>query len=197
MNRWHISVGCVLALGATLTHAETERERIAAERAAVNARYAEQEHACQERFIVTSCVEAARKEQRMTLTRLHRAELVLDETDRREAAARRRQAMSDKAAVQAARASDPIVTIRRENPRAAPSPMAAASSPLHESVTGVAHQPVSDAERQAREQKSEANFQARAQAAQRHREAVERRNAERAAEGKTVAPLPSPASPAR
>jgi len=43
-----------MMLGAALAHAEPERERIAAERAAANARFTEQERLCEERFVVTS-----------------------------------------------------------------------------------------------------------------------------------------------
>lgn len=187
-----ISVGLLVMLSAAVAHGESERERIAAERASANARYAEQERGCQEQFIVTSCVDAARKEQRLTLTRLHRAELTLDEADRREAAAKRRQAMSEKSAAQAARASEPIVTIRRENPRAAPA-SAAVASPAIDSGIGAPHQAISETERRAREEKSEASFEARTRSAQAHRDAIERRNAERASEGKVAAPLPLPA----
>ncbi|MDE2296698.1 MAG: hypothetical protein KGK18_00875, partial [Burkholderiales bacterium] len=67
--------------------APAQRERIAAERAAAIARFNEQARACQAHFVVTACVEAAQREQRATLTRLHRQELQLDEAQRREAAA--------------------------------------------------------------------------------------------------------------
>jgi len=47
-------------------------------------------------------------------------------------------------------------------------------------------------DRRAFEQRNLAKFEARVRAAQAHREAVERRNAQRAAQGKVVAPLPVP-----
>ena len=55
-------IGGLVMLGAALAHAEPERERIAAERAAANARFSERERLCEERFVVTSCVDAARRE---------------------------------------------------------------------------------------------------------------------------------------
>ncbi|MEP7297220.1 MAG: hypothetical protein ABI702_13620 [Burkholderiales bacterium] len=179
----------MLALVAAMPlRAEPERDRIATERAAANAHFAEQERECAQRFVVTSCVEAARREQRMTLTRLHRAELALDETARREAATRRRQALNDKARVQDARASEPAGSARRTAPRAAPTANPPATAQGH---AGGASSPSGD-ERRALEDHNKATFDAKARAAQQHREAVERRNAQRAAAGKVAAPLPVP-----
>ena len=44
-----------------------ERARIASERAEVEQRYAERERACGERFVVTSCVDDAKRERRETV----------------------------------------------------------------------------------------------------------------------------------
>lgn len=174
----------IVALGATPAQAQLERERIAAERAAATARFAEQERACRERFVVTACVDAARKEERLTLARLHRAELVLDEGERREAGARRRQILQERAAAQEARASEPAEP-HREKARTAPAPNApAASHPQRPAASA--------AEQRASEQRNEAAFEARARSARAHRESVERRNALRASEGKVAAPLPVP-----
>jgi len=183
MMSYRILVGVLVALCATLAHADPQRERIAAERAAAIKRFTEQERGCNDRFVVTSCVDAARKEQRMTLDRLHRAELVLDEAERREAAARRRQELQQRAATQDARVGTPEPTERSESTRAAPEPNPPARPPRSAS---------SPAERRANEQRNEAEFDAKTRAAQAHREAVERRNAERAAAGKVAAPLPVP-----
>ena len=177
--------GLIVVAATAIAHAEPERERIGAERAAVNARFAEQERACQEKFAVTACVEAARKEQRQTLTRLHRAEIVLDEAGRRETAARRRQALQERAAAQGAHASEPVAEARQPVARNAPAPNPPAAL--------VPHRPASSAaEQRAVEQRSEAAFEARARAANAHRDTVARRNAQRASEGKAGAPLPVP-----
>ena len=186
MMSHRLCIGWLVLLGAALAHAEPERERIAAERAAANARFSDQERLCEERFVVTSCVDAARRELRMTLTRLHRVELTLDEAARRETATRRRQAVNDKAAAQEARASAPTEVTRRDTARAPPAP----NPPVPASGTNASPQPAD--ERRAIEQRNEANFEARARAAQAHRDAVERRNAQRSAQGKGVAPLPLP-----
>jgi hypothetical protein len=55
-------------------------------------------------------------------------------------------------------------------------------------ASGVGH----TAHRTADEERRKAEFEARTRSAQAHREAVERRNAQRAASGKKVAPLPVP-----
>ena len=183
MMSYRCIIGVLVVLSATLAHADPQRERIAAERAAAIKRFTEQERACNERFVVTSCVNAARKEQRMTLDRLHRAELVLDEAERRETAARRRQELQQRAAAQDARAGTPEHAERNESMRAEPAPNAPARPPRSAS---------SPAEKRANEQRNEGEFEARARAAQAHREAVERRNAARAGAGKVATPLSVP-----
>jgi colicin import membrane protein len=188
LERLRPAVAAALLAGATLlAHASPERDRIVAERQAAVARFAEQERACAERFIVTSCVDAARKEQRATLTRLRRAEQALDDVERREAAQRRLAELDRQAAARDARASEPAPTEHRANehtrpvanPPASPHPQAPASS---------------TAERRAIEQRNEADFADRERAAQAHREAIAKRNARRASEGKVAAPLPLPSS---
>jgi colicin import membrane protein len=173
------------AFGVARAQAPGERERIVAERAAANARFAEQNRACQENFVVTSCVEAARKEQRLTLARLHRAELVLDDAERREAAARHRQELQERASAQDSRASQPAPAEVHESTRAPPEPNRPVA-PQHERAAS------SPAERRAEEQRNELRFAERVRAAQERREAVERRNAKRASEGKVAQPLPMP-----
>jgi len=184
-NRAFVAV--VVALCTMLTQAaQPERERIAAERAAAMARFAEQERRCSEQFVVTSCADAARKEHRLTLARLHRAELALNEAERRETAARRRQMLQQKASGQDARASEPErAAPQRERTRTAPEPNPPAPVRPPRSASSVA-------DPRAPESRNEAAFEARARAAQAHRETVERRNAQRAAQGKVAAPLPVP-----
>lgn len=183
----------VVALLSTLVgmaHAaegSAERERIATERAAAKARLAEQERSCREQFVVTACVEAAQREERATLTRLRRAEQVLDDAQRREAAARRRQSIQERGAGQAARASAAAASEpqHRTEPRPAPAPhpvLPARGEPA----------PVDQGARRAAEQRNEAEFNDRARAARAHRDEVEKRNAARAASGKAAAPLAAP-----
>ena len=178
------------ALAAT---APAQRERIAAERAAAIARFTEQERACQAHFVVTACVEALQREQRTTLTRLHRQELQLDEAQRREAAAARLGAIRGRMAAQAARDRDAASAVAAGTaPEEHPPSLAPARRPAD---TGLPHPGAHDAstqDRRAFEERNRAEFDARVRAAQAHREAVARRNAQRAAQGKVAPPLPMP-----
>ena len=179
------ALGLVVAAAAAIAQAQPEHQRIAAERAAAMARFAEQERSCREQFVVTACVEAARKEQRMTLARLHRSELVLADQERREAAARRRQDLQQRATVQEGRTSQASPAPAHASARPAPMPNAPAAARPQRSAS-------SAAEQRAIEQRNEAAFEARSRAAQARREAVELRNAQRAGAGKAAAPLPVP-----
>jgi hypothetical protein len=181
----------VLACAASAsTRADTEHDRLAAERAAADARLATQERECAARFVVAACVEDARAEHRATLTRLRQQQLRIDETRRRETAAARRKAIAERVEAQQARASDVPPEAPRVRVRRAPEPAPAMRPPdaaLPRPFAGGA----SGADRATIEQRNQAKFDARARAAQAHREEVERRNAQRAAQGKVAAPLPA------
>ena len=190
-----VFVGLMIAMSwAAQAETETEHDRIVAERTAAAARFAEQQRACSERFVVSSCVDAARKEQRATLNRLRQQEQSLDDIKRRDAAAKRRQASGEKAEAQEQRASDAAPTTRRESVRhpPQPNPPARAASGIDAGLppTGAGASAPSRREVEARNTEK---FDARVRSTQAHREAVERRNAQRAAQGKGVAPLPVPA----
>ena len=185
-----------------------ERERIASERALVHAEFTARQRECQTRFAVTACVDAARSQQREALGRLHREELLLDD-------ARRRQRAAERTAEIRGRVSADEARERKAAPSApaTPAPAAASSgsksaprthtqrSPSHKArpntaghvAPGAAAQRRDRTERQAREARNAAEFEARAQAARAHRDEVERRNAERAAHGRRAAPLPASA----
>src|SRR5947207_14324881 len=66
-----------------------ERQRIAAEQAEVEKAYAAREAECRRRFIVTSCLDAARRDRREAVERLRQQEVVLDEAQRKQRAAQR------------------------------------------------------------------------------------------------------------
>src|SRR5262249_3974728 len=75
-----------------------ERARIASERAEVEKRYADRERECRERFVVTSCVDDAKRERRKSLDALRAQELQLDEQTRRARTEARRAELAAKAA---------------------------------------------------------------------------------------------------
>lgn len=181
----------VLALSAVCgaapaADAQAERERIRVERAQAEQRYAEAERDCNTRFVVTSCVEAARAQRRDALGRLRNEELVLDRAERRQRAAERAAAIRDKQA-------------HDDAPRAAPRaplPPPAASAPpsrLHLRPHGAKASRTEQRLSPEAEARNRAAYEARLREAQEHREAVERRNAERQAKGKAPSlPLPLP-----
>lgn len=172
-----------------------ERERIARERAEVRAAFAKQEAACRERFVVTPCIDAARRAQREALSRLNREEAVLGDEQRRERAAQRARTIRERISAddalrsrEAARAASAARPAERgelaESPGRAPHPL--------QHRAGAPETPASAAERQARERESVRQREEQRRALQAHREAVEQRNARRAASGKAAAPLPVP-----
>ena len=178
---------CVISAG---TRADPEHDRIAAERAAANAKLAAQERECATRFVVAGCVEDARTEHRAALARLRQQQLQIDEARRREAAAARRKAIAERVEAQQARASEAPPEAPRVRVRRAPEPSPVTRPPetaLPRPIAGGA----SGANRAAIERHNEAKFEARARAAQAHHEEVARRNAQREAQGKVAAPLPA------
>jgi colicin import membrane protein len=177
---------CGVSLGA---QADAEHERIAAERAAANAKLAEQQRECATRFLVAPCMDDARTENRATLARLRQRELQLDEARRRAVAEARRKAIAEKAEAQQARASDAAPEPPRVRVRRAPQPAGRASESVAPRLPGGAEP---GADRASIERRNQEKFEARQREAQAHREAVERRNAQRAAKGKVAAPLPVP-----
>ena len=176
----------LLAAVALTAQAQTERERIAADRAAATARFNERERECRAQFVVTACVEAAQRNEHATLTRLRRQEQALNDSERREAAARRRASLAEHAEAQKKRDGDAASAAPRDaSRRAVPAPSVAPAASR-------AHTAPAPTESPADEKRNQASFDAKQRAAQAHREAVERRNAERAAQGKVAAPLPVP-----
>ncbi len=187
----HLLWLALLCACAGSARADGGHDRIATERAAADDRLAAQERECATRFIVAACVEDARTAHRATLARLRQQQLQIDEARRREAAAARRKAVAERVEAQQARASEapaeaPSVRVRRQAPEPAPAirtPEAALPRPIAGDVAG--------ADRATLERRNEARFDARARAAQAHRDEVARRNAQREAQGKVAPPLPA------
>lgn len=188
-----------------------QRARIAAERAQTNTVLADRERACLPQFVAAPCREAARNEQRATLKRLRGEEMALDEAQRTERAARRRELLADKAAARQSRTAAVDASTAQRAPAEAASPRAEPAAPASASVpkerkkraargtAGPAPGRAEDAGRRAAlEAQNVAAFEARARAAQVHREAVALRNSRRTqgSEGANAArrsaPLPTP-----
>jgi colicin import membrane protein len=177
-----------------------ERERIASERAAAQLAFGSREHDCQNSFVVTPCVETARRDLREVLARLRRQEAILDEMQRRERAAQRIEASRNRPVAAELAASDVASVAPRARTRPAAVPhqranvttdkgKAAARAPAHDARSPQ----VSAAQRRVAEEHKEQEFEAAARAAKSRKAEIEQRNAARAASGKGAAPLPVPA----
>nr|HET7858960.1 hypothetical protein [Caldimonas sp.] len=187
-----------------------ERARIASERTEVEKRYAERERECRERFVVTSCVDDAKRERRKSLDALRARELKLDEDTRRARTEARRAELAAKAAEDARRdqeraraASAPPRTGRpfEAHPaasNAARSEHAPRDRPLSAAERLGIHptQRGSEAERREREAASRASYEARQRQAAEHRREVEERNAKRLQEHPASPSLPTPGASA-
>jgi hypothetical protein len=158
-----------------------QREQLKRDRQAIEARHAQRERACRQQFVVTPCLEAARADKQRALQGVNTQEQALDGAERHQRAQTQAQRVADKA--QAAQAREAARSPRE--PRVPPqvTPKAARAPALR------ASQP----DRSAAEQRQRQAFEARQREIQAHREAVEKRNAERAAR-KPPNPLPVPAS---
>jgi colicin import membrane protein len=159
-----------------------ERASIAAERKALNERYAAEERDCQARFAVTACVEHVRARRRAALAPLRERELQLDDAERQQQAADRRAAL---AARQQARAERPPPT------PAAPPASRPAPAPAGSGAWGKGPR-VDPAARAAEAAQRASAAESRRAQWQANQARVARRQAERAAQGKQAQPLPLP-----
>ena len=189
------ALASVVAPSLATNSAAAEHERIARERVDVQAALKKQEAACQERFVVTPCLEAARKAEREALARLRRQEVLLDEQARKQRAAERAQAIRNNISADEARRRDesagPTASapVRVERAELAETP---ARVDRAQRELPVGERRMDEATRRAAEQQHIERYEADRRAAQMHREAVEQRNAKRVASGKAAAPLPVP-----
>ena len=173
-----------------------ERERIRAERAAAEATYARQVQVCSQRFVVTSCVDAARAQRNAELTRLDRERQALDEAQRALRASERLQAIESKGSGEEARLREEAARERSAKRRdiGGPKPAATPASAAPPRARPPASSAAERAEPQARARRAYELKQLQAEA---HRQEVARRNEEHARKANPAAPLPTPsASPA-
>jgi len=194
---------------------DAERHRIAEERAAIEARYAARQRECQDRFVVTSCVDDAKAERRHGLDELRARQLKLDEEQRRGRTAERSAELAAKAADDARRekeragraASAPAPREPRPlEPRHETPARPAASTPAgrHDRPVashGLAKKPgpsESAEQRRENEERHRASFETRQQQADQHRQEVLDKSAQRQKDRPPSPQLPVPASvPAR
>jgi len=215
---WLLALALRAAWPATAASGDDlEHARIAEERAAIESRYAARERECLARFVVTSCVDDAKRDRRKGLDALRARQLKLDEARRRERTAERRSELAAKAAddarreqeraaraasTPAARAAPQPLEPRHEAPVAAARPSAPRAGhdrpAAGEGLEPNAHPHEGQAQRLEREARHRATFETRQRQAAEHREQVNAKAAERLKDRAPAAPLPVPASaPAR
>lgn len=165
----------------------TERARIASERERVQATFDERERACRERFVVTSCLEDARRERRQSLEGLRHQQAILDEAQRKQRAAQRMDDIRAKVSGEEAQRREAQARERRQQKPPGEPPTRGPDGAAPRTHAAPASAARSDAAGRA------AAYEKRQAEAREHRQAVERRSAEKAAQGKTpVKPLPVP-----
>lgn len=163
-----------------------ERERITAERRAVEARFDAARRDCEARFVVTDCLAAARAQRREALAPLQQQLHMLDDARRRQRAVDRLEAIQARESAAAARPA-------LEAPAPAASTAAPAQPPARRAArTGAP--PASAAQQQAQDRAAQQGR--RLQQAREHEEAVKARNARRDAHRPPAAGLPVPAASA-
>ena len=133
-----IGGGLVAAQVPSAADLRKERDRIAHERAAAEARFNERQRECLTRFVATSCVEDAKRDRRETIGRLRNEQIVLEENDRRARAAARTEAIRRKTEAAAVRSDRPVDEASREpkSPRPERPPRAARAAEAASAVEG-------------------------------------------------------------
>ena len=114
MNPWFRSslmtasalwMAMAMAHGTAWASDASERERINKAKSQADAKLSQKELECQERFAVTDCVLAARKEHRSVVEPLRKESLALDDKERKQRAAERTERLRTKAESASAAAS--------------------------------------------------------------------------------------------
>ncbi len=202
------AIGAVLSCAvASATPADdAERVRLGQERALIEAQYTSRHAECSQRFVVTSCVEDAKRDRRRGLDALRARQIALDESRRKERSTARRSELSgnadELARREAARASRPAASAsdaahdepgRSVQPRRSIAERASASKrQASPDDRAAGAKDVGAADRLAKEGRSRATFEARKQQAAEHRDEVLDKAAKRAQQHRPAAALPIP-----
>lgn len=173
-----------------------QRERIRTEREAVQATYRQQVEECNTRFVVTSCVDAARAQRHAALDKLDKQQLVLDEARRAQRAAERTEAIESKVSGEEARRREEAARERSATRRDAPADAAKPAASAASAAPRAARAASTPAERAQSEARARRAYELKQLQAEAHRQEVARRNQERAKKANPGAPLPVPSASA-
>lgn len=169
-----------------------EREQLRAQRAEIEARFAQERDGCERRFAVNACVDDAKQRRSAALRPLQRREIELDAAQRKARAAAQQERVAERnreAASEEGRKRTEVLLAPPRQPasQAAPRPPRAAPEAHAESYKAQVEKSEQDAKRN-RERMAE-----RQRAQREHLKALEDRQRRRVAEGKRpAAPLPPP-----
>jgi colicin import membrane protein len=206
-----------VAMAAAAAHAQSpedaaERERIAGERAVAEGRYVEAQKVCRGKFAVNDCLEKARREHNDVVSGLKRQERVLNDAERKRRAAERQKEIDERSSPERqkeaaekraksvaeqqerdARASEKAAKRaaddaerqkhgpRVKEPKGASGPQGSPREPME----AKSHGPTAE-----EAAKNRAEHQARLEEAERHKAAIEERNAKRSKPASAELPPP-------
>ena len=193
----------LLALAAASVQAQAgdanaDLERIAAQRAAVEKRFEEEQKACRARFAVTDCIQQARRERNAALSDLRRQEIAVNEAERRRKAAEHQKELEERAAERGRKAAAAASSARQVRKEAeAPAPHGQARTPEGPKAPGpqgearAPREPKASSGPTAEEAaKNRAEFDQRRQEAETHKAEVKARLAKRAKPPASALPVP-------
>lgn len=196
-----------------------EKKQLAEAKALAEARYVAQERECRTHFVVTPCLDEARRERRQSLDALKSRQIEIDEAQRRDRAAARTSELEsrdreirEREAERLAHPPEPAASrvvkggpgsdrdAKAEKRAQKLPPDGAASGPGSASAranrTGKAQEPkkkvLSPLEREANEADKRAQFEGRQEAAARHRQEVEEKQKSRPVPKRPPVSLPIP-----
>jgi colicin import membrane protein len=219
MNPWFrsslmtASVLCVaMAHGTAFASDASERERINKAKSQADAKLSQKELECQERFAVTDCVLAARKEHRSVVEPLRKESLALDDKERKQRAAERTERLRTKAeSASAAASANAAAASGSDLPSVRPKIRSAEAASASQSGASAVNMPAASSvmpplilktdkpitpKAQAPQPGSEDYQTLRVRQAEERRAAVLKKNAERDASKSPAKPLPVPGTAA-
>jgi len=168
------------------------RAEIGASRDAAQALYQQQLQECSTRFVVASCVEAARKQRHDTLKELDRRETAIDDFEREQRAIGRREAIAKKEAEVEEREREAQERARAAEDRRAAADTSAPQPDPDARPPREAKARISPQQRAANEASARAAYALKQLQAEARRQEAARRNAEHAQKTNPAAPLPVP-----
>jgi colicin import membrane protein len=219
MNPWFrsslmtaLALCVAMAYGPAWASDASERERINKAKSQADAKLAQKELECQERFAVTDCVLAARKEHRSVVEPLRKESLALDDKERKQRAAERTERLRTKAeSASAAASANAAAASGSDLPSVRPKIRSAEAASASQSGASAVNMPAASSvmpplilktdkpitpKAQAPQPGSEDYQTLRVRQAEERRAAVLKKNAERDASKSPAKPLPVPGTAA-